>query len=155
MNRWIRPMLAAIVPLALLLTLSAQPLIAQSNGSESSTGIVLVAELSDETISPAAARYLDRTLREARQREAICVVIELDTPGGLLTSTRRIVKRIIGSELPVVVYVSPSGSRAASAGVFVTLSSHVAAMAPGTTIGAAHPDAIAARQQATAGGRAV
>lgn len=100
---------------------------------------VLIARLEEQTISPGTARYVDRALREADRRNAACLVVVLDTPGGLLTSTRRIVKRFLASETPVVVYVSPAGSRAASAGVFITLSAHVAAMAPGTTIGAAHP----------------
>ena len=69
-------------------------------------------------------------------------VIELDTPGGLDASMRDIIKKIIASEVPVIVYVSPSGARAASAGVFITLSAHVAAMSPGTNIGAAHPVGI-------------
>lgn len=85
------------------------------------------------------ARFIERGIREAEQERAACVVITLDTPGGLLDSTRSVVKRILRSEVPVVVYVAPSGSRAASAGVFITLSAHVAAMAPGTNIGAAHP----------------
>ncbi len=101
--------------------------------------LVLTATLSDEAITPGLARYLERVLREAEQRDAECVVIVLDTPGGLLASTRLLAKRILASETPVVVYVAPSGGRAASAGLFLTLASPVAAMAPGTTIGAARP----------------
>jgi membrane-bound serine protease (ClpP class) len=101
--------------------------------------LVLVATLENEPITPGASRYLERSIREAESRQAECLIIVLDTPGGLLESTRTIVKEILGSRTCVVVYVAPSSARAASAGVFITLASHVAAMAPGTRIGAAHP----------------
>lgn len=91
------------------------------------------------TINPAVARYILRGLEEARKREAPAVVIQLDTPGGLEGSMRRILQAVLDSPVPVIVYVAPSGSRAASAGAFITLAAHVAAMAPGTNIGAAHP----------------
>ena len=110
-----------------------------SRASSERPRIVLKATLDDETISPGTAKYLRRVIAEANERRAECVVIVLDTPGGLLASTRKLTKQILASRTPVVVYVAPSGSRAASAGLFVTLASHVAAMAPGTTIGAAHP----------------
>ncbi|MBI5196302.1 MAG: nodulation protein NfeD [Nitrospirae bacterium] len=90
-------------------------------------------------VNPVMAEYISKSIDEAVKEKAGALVIELDTPGGLDASMRIIVKKIIASETPVVVYVSPSGSRAASAGVFITLSAHVAAMAPGTNIGAAHP----------------
>lgn len=111
----------------------------RSPASVEGPSLVLKATLDDEAISPGTAKYLQRAITEANQRGAACVVIVLDTPGGLLTSTRQLTKRILASSTPVVVYVAPSGSRAASAGVFITLASHVAAMAPGTTVGAAHP----------------
>ncbi|AKJ64902.1 NfeD family protein [Kiritimatiella glycovorans] len=95
--------------------------------------------IEDEAVTPGMERFVRRVLGEAEEAGAECLVIELDTPGGLLTSTRHIVQDITGSRVPVVVYVAPSGARAASAGLFITLSSHVAAMAPGTNIGAAHP----------------
>jgi membrane-bound serine protease (ClpP class) len=98
---------------------------------------VLVARLNDESINPVTSRFVIDTISRAESENAM-VVLELDTPGGLLQSTREIVKRIIGSTVPVATYVYPSGSRAASAGMFITLSSHVAAMAPSTNIGAAH-----------------
>lgn len=101
--------------------------------------LVLQVALDGEPITPGIARYLQRAIGEAEQQEAECLIVVLDTPGGLLQSTRRIVKEILGSRTCVVVYVAPSGSRAASAGVFITMAAHVAAMAPGTTIGAAHP----------------
>jgi membrane-bound serine protease (ClpP class) len=90
-------------------------------------------------IVPVVADYIDRGISQAEDEEAIACVIELDTPGGLLESTETIVKRIMNASVPVVVYVSPKGAWAASAGTFITLSAHIAAMTPGTTIGAAHP----------------
>ncbi|MEW6067310.1 MAG: nodulation protein NfeD [Nitrospirota bacterium] len=93
-------------------------------------------------INPVAAEYIGKNIKKANEINAEALIIELDTPGGLDTSMRKIVKDIIGSEAPVIVYVSPSGSRAASAGVFITLAAHVAAMSPGTNIGAAHPVGI-------------
>lgn len=93
----------------------------------------------DGTINPATADYITNNIKFAEKENATCLVIELNTPGGLLASTRKIVSGILESNVPVVVYVYPKGSRAASAGVFVTLSSNIAAMAPGTNIGAAHP----------------
>jgi len=96
----------------------------------------------DGIIGPSSARYMVRAIERAEEKGAACIVFELDTPGGLEESMRTIVKKIMTSTVPVVVYVAPSGSRAASAGVFITIAAHVAAMAPGTNIGAAHPVAI-------------
>ncbi len=93
----------------------------------------------DGTINPATADYITNNIKFAESENATCLIIELNTPGGLLSSTRKIVSGILESKVPIVVYVYPKGSRAASAGVFVTLSSNIAAMAPGTNIGAAHP----------------
>jgi membrane-bound serine protease (ClpP class) len=90
-------------------------------------------------INPVTAGYIDKGIAEAAEREADLLVLRLDTPGGLMSSMRTIVKSIMASPVPVAVYVSPSGARAASAGVFITMAAHVAAMAPGTNIGAAHP----------------
>jgi len=90
-------------------------------------------------INPVTSEFIGKSITKANAIGAEALVIELDTPGGLDTSMRNIVKDIIGSNVPVIVYVSPSGARAASAGVFITLAAHVAAMAPGTNIGAAHP----------------
>jgi membrane-bound serine protease (ClpP class) len=91
------------------------------------------------TIVPAVADYIDRGINQAEDNNATVCIIELDTPGGLLDSTERIVQKIMNANVPVVVYVSPKGAWAASAGTFITLSAHIAAMTPGTTIGAAHP----------------
>ncbi len=93
-------------------------------------------------INPVLAEYVKRGIDQAEGDNAIALVIQMDTPGGLDTSMRNIVKDIVNARVPVVVYVSPPGARAASAGVFVTMAAHVAAMAPDTTIGAAHPVAI-------------
>jgi membrane-bound serine protease (ClpP class) len=93
-------------------------------------------------IDPVASRRIQETIDEAARTTAAAVVVEMDTPGGLLTATREIVQMIFASPVPVIVYVGPSGARAGSAGVFITLAAHVAAMAPGTNIGAAHPVAI-------------
>jgi len=96
------------------------------------------------TISPVAAHRLDEALKSALKEKAHCLVIQLDTPGGLDKSMRQMVQTIMNSEIPIVVYVSPKGARAASAGVFITLASHIAVMAPSTNIGAAHPVAMGA-----------
>ncbi len=90
-------------------------------------------------IVPVIADYIDRGISRAEEDGATVCIIELDTPGGLLDSTDRIVKSIMNADLPIVVYVSPKGAWAASAGTFITLSANIAAMTPGTTIGAAHP----------------
>ncbi|MGB3477885.1 MAG: nodulation protein NfeD [bacterium] len=99
---------------------------------------VLLGEV-DGVISPASSSYLVRIITVAEQKEAICLIIKLDTPGGLDASMREITKRILNTKVPVVIYVAPKGARAASAGVFILYASHVAAMAPGTNVGAAHP----------------
>jgi len=93
------------------------------------------------TINPVLASYIDRGIGLAEEHGATACIIELDTPGGLDSAMRDIVKRILEADVPVVVYVPP-GSRAASAGAFITLAAHVAVMAPGTEIGAAHPVAL-------------
>lgn len=93
----------------------------------------------NESINPASAEFIQQAINTADKSEAECLVIHLNTPGGLLSSTRDIVTDIMGSKTPVVVFISPSGARAGSAGVFITMAAHLAAMAPGTNIGAAHP----------------
>jgi len=93
----------------------------------------------DGGINPAVDDFIRESISRARSSGAKALIIRLDTPGGLLTSTRSIVKEILGSPVPVMVYVAPSGAGAGSAGVFITLSAHIAAMAPATNIGAAHP----------------
>lgn len=100
-------------------------------------------------INPVTAEYITKSIRKAVKNNAEALVIELDTPGGLDTSMRNIVKEIIGSDVPIIVFVAPSGARAASAGVFITLAAHIAAMAPGTNIGAAHPVALGEKMDKT------
>lgn len=93
----------------------------------------------DDTIQPISAEYVDRAIEHARQTNADAVLIELHTPGGLVDSTRAIIQKILASPVPVIVYVAPSGANAASAGFFILESADIAAMAPGTNTGAAHP----------------
>src|SRR5438034_8706770 len=96
----------------------------------------------DGVISPVTLRLIESALTRAKAGGAQALVIQLDTPGGLERSMRAICQRLLNAEIPVVVWVGPTGARAASAGVFITMSAHVAAMAPATNIGAAHPVAI-------------
>ncbi|MBS1946644.1 MAG: nodulation protein NfeD [Bacteroidetes bacterium] len=93
----------------------------------------------DGTINPASADFIHNSLEKAQKENAACFIIHLNTPGGLLESTRSIVRDLLQSDIPVVVYISPAGAHAGSAGVFVAMASNVVAMAPGTNIGAAHP----------------
>jgi len=104
-------------------------------------GVVRVITLA-AAITPVSAEFILDNLAAAEKEKAVCLVIELDTPGGLDEAMRDIVKAILGSKIPVVVYIYPSGARSASAGAVITLAAHVAAMAPSTNIGAAHPVAI-------------
>jgi membrane-bound serine protease (ClpP class) len=96
----------------------------------------------DGVISPVSVRLVESALERARAQGAQALIVRLDTPGGLERSMRSIAQRILNAEVPVIVYVAPTGARAASAGVFITLAGHVAAMAPATNIGAAHPVAV-------------
>jgi membrane-bound serine protease (ClpP class) len=121
--------------LALLLVIGAQ---AQAPSPMTGAEPVIVIQV-EGVINPLTAQYLQRALDVAASEGAQLVVIELDTPGGLETSMREIVQEILTSPIPVAVYVSPRGARATSAGMFITLAAHVAAMAPATHIGAAHP----------------
>jgi len=93
----------------------------------------------DGAINPVVADYIRKGISFAEREKASCLLIHLNTPGGLLHSTRVIVSNMLESPVPIVVYVAPGGSHAGSAGVFITLAAHISAMAPGTNIGAAHP----------------
>ncbi len=109
--------------------------------AQKGAGPVMVVHV-DSVINPVTAEFIDENIKRASSKDAALVVVQLDTPGGLDTAMREIVKSILNSPVPVAVYVAPSGARAASAGVFITLAADVAAMAPGTNIGAAHPVAM-------------
>ena len=115
----------------LILTLLNNPAFGQS---ENMTVLTF-----DGTINPTTADYFQQGIKEAEKNNSECIIIKLNTPGGLLKSTRVIVTEFLESPIPVVVYVSPPGAQSASAGVFVTVAAHIAVMAPGTNIGAAHP----------------
>jgi membrane-bound serine protease (ClpP class) len=103
----------------------------------------------NDAITPAIADFIRNAVAQSIKDRAQCLVIELDTPGGLDLSMRDIIKDMMNADIPVVVYVAPSGARAASAGVFITLAADVAAMAPGTNIGAAHPVAMGGQMDRT------
>lgn len=113
-------------------------LLTLSQHSFAGNGSVLLLKI-DGSINPATSDYIHEGIKHAEEKNAECVVVELNTPGGLLKSTRMIVTDFLTSTVPIVVYVSPAGSQSASAGVFITLAAHIAVMAPGTNIGAAHP----------------
>jgi len=100
------------------------------------------------TINPVLIDYIERGIANAEENNSAACIIQMDTPGGLDTAMRDIVQNIVSAEVPVVVYVSPSGARAASAGVFITMAAHVAVMAPNTAIGAAHPVSVGAEGEA-------
>jgi membrane-bound serine protease (ClpP class) len=93
----------------------------------------------DSTINPVTQEYIERSIDHAERTNAAALLIEVDTPGGLVTSTRKIVERILSSKVPVVVYITPTGARGGSAGLFILESADIAAMTPGTNAGAAHP----------------
>jgi membrane-bound serine protease (ClpP class) len=101
-------------------------------------GRLLVVRL-EGVVSPVMAEALDQAIRRAEHEEYTALIVEIDTPGGLETSMREMIRRMLGSEIPIITWVTPSGARAASAGVFITMAGDVAAMAPGTNIGAATP----------------
>ncbi len=111
-----------------------------TRGQEDQTGVPLVYQLEVEgSINPALADYIIKGIEEAEEKNAAAVVIRMDTPGGVVTTTKTIIKHMVNARVPIVVFVAPSGSSATSAGALITLCADVAAMAPGTNIGAAHP----------------
>ena len=129
-------------PAAVLLGAGRGPALAAGPAPQPAGAVVDVLQL-DGIIGPATARYVLRGLRQASADGAEALIIEIDTPGGLLTSMDQIAKALLASSTPTIVYVWPSGARAASAGVFVTYAANVAAMAPTTHLGAAHPVNVA------------
>ena len=130
--------LACVTP-----ALAARPAKQQDLQAVERDGVVALARI-DGSINPASSDYLQRAIAESGQLEAAILLIELDTPGGLVTSTQDIIQAMLASRVPIVVYVAPQGAWAGSAGTFITLAAHVAAMAPGSSIGAAHPIEIGA-----------
>lgn len=118
-----------------VLMLFGSSALAQTKGATPHVDFIAI----DGTINPAVADFIHDSINRAKANDARALIIELDTPGGLVESTRMIVKEMLAAAVPVIVYVGPSGARAGSAGVFITLAAHVAAMAPATNIGAAHP----------------
>jgi len=123
-----------------LLTFFVLPIVGGLGGNiVSASGPTIEILHVEGTIVPVVADYIDRGIGHAEDEGATVCIIELNTPGGLLTSTDKIVSRIMNADVPIVVYVSPKAAWAASAGTFITLSANIAAMTPGTTIGAAHP----------------
>ena len=127
------------LPVCAALTFPPEPTTAETPRSDPRPILVLKVE---GVINPALSEYIVKGIDEARKRNAGLIVLRLDTPGGLNSSMRSIIKAMIASRVPVAVYVSPSGARAASAGTFITIASHVAGMAPGTNLGAASPVAV-------------
>jgi membrane-bound serine protease (ClpP class) len=126
------PLLLAAMRTATVPPTPAPP---QATGAPGSVLLLVV----DGGINPASADYIHDGIAEAEERGATAVIVQLDTPGGLLESTKLIVKDMLGAPVPVIVYVAPSGAGATSAGVFITMAANLAVMAPGTNIGAAHP----------------
>ena len=121
-----------------LLFFIALSALAAASAQSQATPKVVVLKL-DDTIQPISEEYVTRGLAEGAATNAAAVLIELNTPGGLLDTTRSMVSKILASTAPVIVYVAPSGSRAGSAGFFLLEAADIAAMAPGTNAGASHP----------------
>lgn len=136
--------IAAIATIALA---ALSPLLAKAASAQEKP--VYRIALADDIINPVSAEYIQTAIRQAESQGAEALVIELDTPGGLLSSTRAIVRDIMNAKVPIVVYVAPRGARAGSAGVFITLAANVAAMAPSTNIGAAHPVELQERRSSS------
>ncbi|MFH0958742.1 MAG: nodulation protein NfeD [Pseudomonadota bacterium] len=120
-----------------LLCLGGSPALSQNRDVEAES-VVYLLDI-DGTINPALSDYISKGIEKAEEAKAACVIIRMDTPGGVLSTTKTIIKEMINARVPVVVYVAPSGSSATSAGALITVCADVAAMAPGTNIGAAHP----------------
>jgi membrane-bound serine protease (ClpP class) len=134
------------VPLALALTL-----LGVATPAEAAEACVLEAHV-EGVVNAGMAEYLEAAVAEARDRRCQALLVVIDTPGGMLDQTRRIVRGLLGSPVPIVTYVAPAGAHAGSAGVFITMAGHVAAMAPGTNIGAAHPVTGGGKDPEEAGG---
>jgi membrane-bound serine protease (ClpP class) len=129
----------------LLVALLLCPILAAAAALAGTVHVIRV----EGVISPSSAEYIVTAIKQAEKDRAAALVIELDTPGGLDTSMRVIIKEMLAAERPIVVYVAPSGARAASAGAFITVAAHIGAMAPGTNIGAASPVAMGGQMDKT------
>jgi len=127
------------LPILLLILLFIQ-LLAEASFAQPSSFIYVFSL--EGTINPITAQYMVEGIRDAETNQAECIIVQMDTPGGLDNSMRRIIKEMLNTSIPVIIYVAPQGARAASAGAFITLAANIAAMAPGTNIGAAHPVAM-------------
>jgi membrane-bound serine protease (ClpP class) len=136
---------------ALIMALTFQPAMAQTQNESLPVHVIEIKGV----INPLTARYLERALAEAEQAGAGALIVRLDSPGGLDTAMREMTQAMLSSRVPVIVYVAPSGARAASAGMFLTIASHVAAMAPGTNIGAASPVSLGGELDSVAYEKAV
>jgi membrane-bound serine protease (ClpP class) len=130
--------LLGIVFTNMILFSSPQP----SSAQEKHVDVITV----NDIITPAIAEFIGKAVDQASKEHAECLIIQMDTPGGLDLSMRDIIKEMMNADIPIVVYVAPSGARAASAGAIITLAADIAAMAPGTNIGAAHPVAMGGGQ---------
>ncbi|MDH5674861.1 MAG: nodulation protein NfeD [Myxococcales bacterium] len=137
---------AALALLPWVLPMGPAPVASQGGGA-----CVLRAEL-DGIVNAGTASYLQDAVAESERRRCVALLVVIDTPGGMLEETRRIVRAFLGAQVAVIAYVAPRGARAGSAGVFITLAAHVAAMAPGTNIGAAHPVVGTGQDPEKAGG---
>lgn len=136
-----------LISLAMVLSSFLTPYLSALHPDREEVPVVLVIEIED-IINPVKVEFISRAIEEASKMRAEAIVIKMDTPGGLVTSAKSIVKEFLGSPVPVVVYVYPSGAGAISAGVFITMAGHVAAMSPGTAIGAAHPVGVVGKDEA-------
>jgi membrane-bound serine protease (ClpP class) len=139
MNRKYTTRIAMVWGLLISLTMLAAFLLPQPVASQDNQPKPVYAIRIEGAVSPGTAGFLSASLKKAIEADAQAFLVELDTPGGLIQSTRTMVKSIMNAPIPVIIYVSPSGAQAASAGTMITMSGDVAAMAPGTNIGAAHP----------------
>lgn len=147
-RRFIAPMVALFLAIAAVIAVLGGASAQKANAAGDPPAPVWVAK-AEGAITPPLAAYLEKVIRDAQAGGAGTVVIEMDTPGGLDTSMRRIIQAEIASTVPVVVYVYPQGARSASAGVYIMMGSDVAAMSPQTNLGSAHPVALTGQMDAT------
>ncbi len=137
-----RPWVYKIILLSMLMVcIFGLMQVSRIHAAQSAPNKIIILDV-EGVIDPIVAKYVQRNLEMVQSSDTALVIIRLDTPGGLDTAMREVVQTILNAEVPVAVFVAPSGARAASAGVFITMAAHIAAMAPGTNIGAAHPVAL-------------